>query len=155
MWGKAAVRFRGTAGVALVAGVLGLMAASCGGSSQSSASTASAKSANGKITVRSIETLKSEDVTDGGVAGTGHFTVSGAISDAGAVTDYRTVKGSKVLIRRVVIGKNGRITFLITLDMSAPSTALGRWTITSATRSYEGLHRSGKQTADDFQSSPD
>jgi hypothetical protein len=33
--------------------------------------------------------LKSEDVTDGGIGGTGHFTVSGAISDAGAVTDYR------------------------------------------------------------------
>jgi hypothetical protein len=98
--------------------------------------------------------LKSQDVTDGGVAGTGHFTISGAISDAGAVTDYRTVKGSKVLIRRVVVGKKGMITFLVTLDTSGPSTALGLWTITSATKSYEGLHGSGKQTVDNFESSP-
>jgi hypothetical protein len=63
------------------------------------------------------------------------------------------VKGNKVLIRRVVVGKNGTITFLITLDMTAPS-ALGHWTITSATRSYHGLHGSGDQTVDDFQSSP-
>ncbi len=78
----------------------------------------------------------------------------GAIADAGAVTDYRIVKGNKVLIRRVVVGKNGMITFLVTLNVSAPSTALGRWTITSATKSYEGLHGSGKQTVDNFESSP-
>jgi hypothetical protein len=97
--------------------------------------------------------LKSQDVTDGGVAGTGHFTIAGAISDAGAVTDYRTVKGSKVLIRRVVVGKKRIITFLVTLDMGAPST-LGHWRITSATKSYEGLHGGGRQTVDDFESSP-
>jgi hypothetical protein len=64
------------------------------------------------------------------------------------------VKGDKVLIRRVVAGKNGRITFLITLDMNAPPPALGKWTITSATRSYKGLHGRGQQTVDDFESSP-
>lgn len=154
MWGKAAVRFRGTARVALVSGILGLMAASCGGSSQSSASTATAKPANGKITVRSSETLKSEEVTDGGVAGTGHFTMSGAISDAGAVTDYRTAKGHKVLVRRVVAGKKGMITFVVTLDMSAPVGSLGDWTITSGTQGYAGMHGSGKQTVDDYTSSP-
>ena len=111
------------------------------------------KPASGKITVRSTETLKSQDVTDGGVAGTGHFKISGAISDGGAVTDHRSVKGDKMLIRRVVVGKKGIITFLVTLDMSAPS-ALGHWTITSATKSYDGLHGSGKQTVDNFQSSP-
>lgn len=63
------------------------------------------------------------------------------------------MKGSKVLIRRVVVGKHGKITFLITLDTSAPS-ALGRWTITSGTKSYESLHGNGKQTVDNFQSSP-
>ena len=110
--------------------------------------------ASGKITVRSTETLNSPDVTDGNVAGTGHFKISGAISDAGRVTDHRTVKGNKVLIRRVVVGKKGMITFFVTLDTSAPSTALGHWTITSATKSYEGLHGSGKQTVDDFESSP-
>jgi hypothetical protein len=154
VWGRAMGRLRRVAGVALVAGSLGALIASCGGSSQNSASSTTSKQASGKITVRSTETLKSEDVTDGGVAGTGHFTVSGAISDAGAVTDYRTVKGSKVLIRRVVVGKKGRITFLVTLDTSAPSAALGRWTITAATKSYEGLQGRGRQTVDDFESSP-
>jgi len=147
------------AGVALVAGSLGVLTGSCGASSQTSAtsssssSSATSKSGSGNVTVRSTETLKSQDVTDGGVAGTGHFTISGAISDTGAVTDYRTVKGSKVLIRRVVVGKKGMITFLVTLDMRAP-TALGHWTITSANKSYAGLRGSGKQTVDDFQSSP-
>jgi hypothetical protein len=64
------------------------------------------------------------------------------------------VKGHVVLIRRVVAGKNGRMTFLITLDMNAPPPALGKWTITSATRSYKGVHGSGQQTVDDFESSP-
>jgi hypothetical protein len=46
------------------------------------------------------------------------------------------------------------ITFLVTVDTSAPSTVRGQWTITSATKSYEGLHGSGQQTVDDFESSP-
>ena len=147
-------RFRRTVGTALVVGSLGVLTGSCGGSSQHSASSTGPEPASGKITVRSSETLKSQDVTDGGVAGTGHFTISGAISDAGAVTDYRTVKGSKVLIRRVVVGKKGMIVFLVTLDMSGPPNAPGQWTITSATKSYEGMHGRGKQTVDDFGSSP-
>jgi hypothetical protein len=147
----------------LAVGLLAVLAASCGSSSESSTSSTTTQSASSSttpqkasdmITVRSTENLKSEDVTNGGVAGTGHFTISGAISDAGAVTDYRTAKGHKVLIRRVVAGKNGRITFLITLDMNAPPPALGKWTITSASGSYKGLHGSGQQTVDDFQSSP-
>jgi hypothetical protein len=146
-------RLRWAAAVALLTGCLAVLTTSCGGSSSSSVTSTTPKPAGGKITVRSTETLKSQDVTDGGVAGKGHFTVSGAISDAGAVVDHRTVKGNKVLIRRVVVGKNGTITFLITLDMTAPS-ALGHWTITSATKSYHGLHGSGDQTVDDFQSSP-
>jgi hypothetical protein len=70
------------------------------------------------------------------------------------VTDYRTVKGTNVLIRRVAVGKNRTITFLITLYLTAPSTALGQWTITSATGGYKGLHGSGEQTVDNFNSSP-
>jgi hypothetical protein len=133
--------------VALVATVL---ASSCG-SSQSSASSSLPKPASGKITVSSTETLSPQDVTNGGVAGTGHFTISGAITDVGTVVDYRTVKGTKVLIRRVVVGKKGTITFLITLGGTL---VLGRWTITSATKSYKGLHGSGEQTVDNYQSDP-
>jgi hypothetical protein len=105
------VRIIGLVVVALVAAVL---ASSCG-SSQASTSNSSPEPANGKITVQSTETLSAQDVTNGGVAGTGRFTSSGAIADEGKVTDYRTVKGNKVLIRRVVVGENGTITFLITL----------------------------------------
>lgn len=133
--------------VALVATVL---ASSCG-SSQSSASSSLPKPASGKITVWSTETLSPQDVTNGGVVGTGHFTISGAITDAGTEVDYRTVKGTKVLIRRVVVGKKGTITFLITLGGTL---VLGLWTITSATKSYKGLHGSGKQTVDNYQNVP-
>ena len=154
MRGLGAGRLRWAAAVAVAAGSLGVLTVSCGGSSPNTVSSTTPKPASGKITVRSTETLNSQDVTNGGVAGTGHFTVSGAVSDAGTVTDYRTVKGTKVLIRRVVVGKKGMITFLVTLDMSAPSTALGQWTITSATKSYHGLRGAGKQTEDNSQSSP-
>ena len=120
--------------------VVAVLASSCG-SSQKPATGSSPTPANGKVTVKSTETLKSYDVTNGGVSGTGHFTISGAIADAGAVTDYRTVKGNKVLIRRVVTGKKGTITFLITLYQFA--SAPGKWTITSTTRTYKGLHGNG------------
>jgi hypothetical protein len=154
MRGGAVGRLRWTAGVALVAGSLGVLTASCGASSQRSASSTTPEPPSGKITVRSSQTMKNQDVTDGGIAGTGHFTISVAISDAGAVTDHRTVKGNKVLIRRVVVGKQRMITFLVTLDTRSPSTALGQWTITSATKRYEGLRGSGKQTVDNYTSSP-
>src|SRR5579862_9974954 len=77
----------------------------------------------GKITVRSTETLKPQDVTNGGVSGTGRFTVSGAIRDNGAVTDYRTVKGggATVSIRRVVVGEKGTITFRLTIHVGTTS----------------------------------
>jgi hypothetical protein len=50
--------------------------------------------ASGKITLRSLETLKEPHVTNGGVGGTGRFTISGAITDTGKVTDYRRQKGT-------------------------------------------------------------
>ena len=96
--------------------------------------------------------MKDSDVTNGGVSGTGHFTISGAIADAGAVTDYRTVKGNNVLIRRAAVGKKGTITFLITLQVSASTP--GKWTITSATRIYKGLHGNGTQVVDNYTSTP-
>jgi hypothetical protein len=85
------------------------------------------------------------------VAGTGYFTISGAITNKGRVTDYRTVDGNKVLIRRVAVGKNGTITFLITLYFFVEP---GHWKITSATGSYEGLRGTGVQTVDDYESTP-
>ena len=58
----------------------------------------------------------------------------------------------EALIRRVVVGKKGTITFLITLYQSA--SAPGKWTITSTTRTYKGLHGNGTQVVDNYTSTP-
>jgi hypothetical protein len=136
---------------AVVAIAVAVLASSCGSSHSSTASSSPSRPTSGKITVQSTETLLAQDVTNGGVAATGHFTISGAITDKGRVTDYRTPKGNKVLIRRVVVGKDGTITFLITLYSGV---APARWTIASATKSYKGLHGSGAQTVDNTGSTP-
>ena len=142
------LRRSGLGGVplAVVAIAVAALASSCG-SSHSSTTSSSPKSTSGKITVQSTETLSAPDVKNGGAAATGHFTISGAITDKGQVTDYRTLNGNKV--RRVVVGKDGTITFLITLY-----SGVQRWTITSATKSYKGLHGSGAQTVDNTGSTP-
>ena len=106
----------------------------------------------GRITVRATETPTGEDVTDGGVAGRGRFRMSGVISDKGRVTDFRTVKGGTALLRRVAAGAKGRITFLITIHLGAPSPET--WRITSATRAYKGLHGHGRETVDNFDDTP-
>lgn len=105
-----------------------------------------------QITVRSTQTLVGDDVTNGGVAARGRFSISGALTDTGSVTDYRTVKGGKVLIRRVAVGAGGTITFLITIHLGDPSPA--PWKITSGTRAYEGLHGKGRQVVDRFYETP-
>lgn len=106
----------------------------------------------GKITVRAWEKLKAEDVTNGGVAGTGHFKTSGVVVDAGTVTDYRKVSGNTITIRRVTVGKRGAITFRITIQMNDYSPA--PWVITSATKAYKGIRGSGTQVVDNFDATP-
>ena len=90
-------------------------------------------------------------VTDGSVAGTGRFTVTGGISDNGTFVGYRSVTGHIATIRTVYAGKNGTITIVTTIDMSTASSA---WTITSGTKSYEGLRGKGTVTVDNYQSDP-
>jgi hypothetical protein len=107
---------------------------------------------SGRITARSTEIPKGDDVTNGGVAGKGRFTISGAITDKGKVTDYRTVKGGTALIRRVVVGARGAITFLITIHLG--ETGPEPWRITSATRAYKGLHGKGRQVVDKYYETP-
>jgi hypothetical protein len=107
--------------------------------------------AGGTLTVRCSETLKSEDVTNGGVAGTGRCTLTGAISDRGAATDYRKVAGSTARIRRVVRGTKGTIVFLLTIDLSTGSEP---WTIASGSKVYAGLRGSGREVVDRFDASP-
>jgi len=103
------------------------------------------------ITAHFAETLTPQNITNGGVAGTGRFSITGAAIDNGNVTDYRTVKGNTALIRRVAVGKKGTITFLITINLSTGSEP---WTITSATKSYEGLHGAGTESVDNYDDSP-
>jgi hypothetical protein len=97
----------------------------------------------GKVTLHYKGLLKGSDVTNGGVAPTGRFTASGAITDKGTFRDYRTQKGSTIRIRRVTVGTKGTITFIIVIDIS-----LGQnkgWTIASGTKTYKGLHGRGAE----------
>ena len=107
---------------------------------------------NNNLTVRCTEALTGQDVTDGGVAGTGHCTITGMLHDSGPTTDYRTQNGTAILIRRVVTGANGTITFQITI----PTAGAGgeRWTITSGTNAYAKVHGRGYQVVDDYTDSP-
>jgi hypothetical protein len=49
-------------------------------------------------------------VTNGGLAGTGHFTVIGAIDDHGTYTGYRRVRGRIAKVRDVLVGRKRTIT---------------------------------------------
>jgi streptogramin lyase len=90
-------------------------------------------------------------VTDGGVASTGRFALTGAINDTGRYTSYRTVKDQIATIRTVAVGVNGMITIVITINLSSGSAP---WTIASGTRSYAGLHGKGTLTVDNFERNP-
>ena len=98
----------------------------------------------GKVTVRISdmnEGHKGDAVTEGGVAGIGHFAASGAISETGKVIVYRRVKMPLITLRYVTVGKKGTITFVVKIDTRA--VGISRWTITSGTRAYKGLHGEG------------
>jgi hypothetical protein len=103
----------------------------------------SQKETGGKVTVRIKGTNDGgDDVTNGGVAGHGNFTASGAISDKGTVTAYRTVKGAFISLRFASVGTKGTITFVVKIDTDLGTS---RWTITSGTKAYKGLHGKGTE----------
>lgn len=83
------------------------------------------------------------DVTNGGVAGRGHFKATGAISDTGTVVTYRTVKGALITLRYVTTSTQGTITYLVKINTG---TGTSRWTITSATGRYKSLHGRGTES---------
>lgn len=91
-------------------------------------------------------------VTDGGVSGTGHFTVTGAINDSGTYTGYRSVSGLIAKVRTVLVGTKGTITIVTTIQLYKE--ALSPWTITSGTKSYQGLHGQGKVIVDNYERDP-
>ena len=86
-----------------------------------------------------------QNVSNGGVAGRGHFKATGAISDTGAVVTYRTDTGALITLRYVTTSTNGTITYVVKIT---PYTGTGssRWTITSATGRYKCLHGRGTES---------
>jgi len=115
--------------------------------SQSSSPAAAAGSgvAGGKVKVVIAGTNDRYNVTDGSLAGTGTFRAGGAITDAGPVLAYRTVRpdGTLITLRFVAKGKKGTITYVVKIDTDAGTS---RWTIASGTRAYKGLHGKGSET---------
>lgn len=93
-----------------------------------------------------------DGVTNGGVAGTGHFTATGAITDSGTYTGYRRVSGQVATVRDVLVGNKGTITIMITIHLWTESAS--PWTITSGTKRYAGLHGKGTLTVDNYQANP-
>jgi len=78
--------------------------------------------------------------TDGTLAGKGTFKATGAISDAGPALGYRTVSATGITLRFVAKGRKGVITYLVKIDTIAGTS---RWTISSGTKAYKGLHGKG------------
>ena len=119
----------------------------------SSCAPAAHNGAHSNLTMQCTETLNAgTDVTDGGVSGTGHCTITGMLHDNGPTTDYRTQNGETAIIRRVVTGTKGTITFVITIPLANGGGE--PWKITSGTRTYAKLHSRGYQTVDNYQGDP-
>lgn len=112
---------------------------------------AAAAALGGPITFRATETLKQPGPAPHAVSGIGHFTISGAITEKGTVTDYRRQKGNIAVVHRVAVGKRGTITFVLTINVS---TGAETWTIASGTKAYKGLHGNGKQVLDAWYNTP-
>lgn len=119
----------------------------------SSCATAAHNGAHTNLTVHCTETLAGQDVANGGVSGTGHCTLIGALHDRGPATDYRMQNGETALIRRVVTGAKGTITFLIRIPLGGGPGG-EPWTITSGTKTYTKLHGRGHQVVDNYTGSP-
>jgi len=98
--------------------------------------------AGSKLTVRIAGANDGRDVGDGSLAGTGRFTAAGAVTDRGSCLVYRTKKGALIILRYVTVGQKGTITFVVRIDTIL---ATSRWTITSGTKAYKGLHGKGTE----------
>jgi hypothetical protein len=97
----------------------------------------------GRVRVWIANGNNGQDVTNGGVAGRGHFHATGAISERGTVVTYRKLKGALIKLRYVTTSAKGTITYLVKIN---PSRGTSRWTITSATGQYQGLHGRGTES---------
>jgi hypothetical protein len=122
----------------------------------SSCAPAAHNGAHSNLTVQCKETLTGQNVafgvTNGGVAGTGRCSMTGVLHDSGPATDYRTQNGETAIIRRVVTGAKGTITFMITIHLANGGGE--PWTITSGTKTYAKLHGRGYEVVDNYQGDP-
>jgi len=118
----------------------------------SSCAPAAKNVAHSNLAVRCTETLSGQDVTNGGVSGTGRCTITGMLHDSGPATDYRTQNGEEALIRRVVAGAKGTIIFVIKIPLASGNRE--PWTIKSGTRTYAKLHGRGYQVVDNYTGTP-
>jgi hypothetical protein len=98
-----------------------------------------------RVRVRIVVRHIGQDLSNGGVAGRGHFSATGAITDTGTVITYRTVTGTLITLRYVATSTKGTITYVVKIT---PYTGKGssRWRITSATGQYKGLHGRGTES---------
>ena len=108
--------------------------------------------AHSNLTVQCTDTITNMDETNGGISGHGHCTLTGVLHDSGPDIGYRTQNGETILIRRVITGAKGTITFVIKI----PQIGGGGepWTITSGTGAYAKLHGHGLQVVDNYQATP-
>ena len=138
------VRLAVVACVALVGvSVLAVFERTAESQSSSPAPTAQAVVSGGKVKVVIVGTNdRIPPPTDGSLAGKGTFKATGAITDAGPVLGYRRVSanGTLITLRFVAKGKKGVITYLVKIDTTAGTS---RWTISSGTKAYKGLHGKG------------
>ena len=86
------------------------------------------------------KTPASDSVRGGG--GSGTFTLTGTVTDSGAFVDYRRQKGDSILIRRVLTGKNGKLTTVIHISTTEGDKG---WRVTSGSGSYEGAQGKGEE----------
>jgi hypothetical protein len=108
--------------------------------------------AHSNLTVQCTDTITNMDETNGGISGHGHCTLTGVLHDSGPDIGYRTQNGETILIRRVITGAKGTITFVITIPMASGGGE--PWTITSGTGAYAELHGRGYQVVDNFNGTP-
>jgi hypothetical protein len=99
--------------------------------------------APGKVRVWIANGNNGQNVTNGRVAGRGHFHATGAISDTGTVVVCQTVNlAGLITLRYVTTSTKGTITYVVKITPDISS----RWTITSATGQYQGLHGRGTES---------
>jgi hypothetical protein len=139
------VRLAIAACVALVGvTVLGVFERTAESQSSSPALTARSGVSGGKVKVVIAGTNDTvPPVTDGSLQGKGTFKASGALTDTGAALGYRSVNADGITLRFVARGKKGTITFVVKIDTT---TGTSRWTISSGTKAYAGLHGKGTES---------